>query len=119
LREQELIQRLEETTDEVEALLRENDRLLRLSNDLRTKRLQCNPPSRQSHVSSSVDAGLSRLGKVADNPSLDDAILAETSMGNIDDVEEQSVHQACVVGGKPPLTTSHADSRPSRTAYVS
>ncbi|EJK52706.1 hypothetical protein THAOC_27986 [Thalassiosira oceanica] len=115
LREQELIQRLEETTDEVEALLRENDRLLRLSNELRTKLLQYKPSPRPS-ASSSADAGLPHLGTVA-YPSLDDAILAETSIGNIDDVEEQSVQQACVVGRKPPLANSNPDSRPSRTAY--
>ena len=120
LRERELIKRLEETTDEVEVLIRENDHLLRLSNDLRTKLLQCKPSSRLWNASSSADTGfLRRPSSVADR-SLDDAILAETSMGNIDDVEEQSVQQACVVGGKPPLVAGNADSRPSRTtAYVS
>jgi len=121
-REQELIQRLEEASDEIEALLRENERLMNTSNELRFE-LQ-RSKSRQS-------SSLLRLPhrQARDNNTeifneheqeVLDAILNDKSRSDEDERHENSAGEAaCIVGRKSPLTTNMAESRPSKTAYVS
>lgn len=116
-REQELILRLEEASDEIEALLKENERLMDTSNELRFE-LQ-RTKSRQSSSS------LLRLPhrQARDNTErlheheqeVLDAILNDRSKSDEDERHESSAD----VGRKSPLTTNMAESRPSKTAYVS
>ena len=121
-REQELILRLEEASDEIEALLRENERLMNTSNELRFE-LQ-RSKSRQS--SSSLSRQPHRQAR-DNNETLHgheqevlDAILNDRSRGDEDERHESGVDDvACIVGRKSPLTTNMAESRPSKTAYVS
>ena len=120
-REQELIQRLEEASDEIEALLRENERLMNTSNELRFE-LQRS----KSRQSSSSLLRLPHRQKVEDTGTLHeheqevlDAILNDRSRGDEDERHESSTDEVTCVGRKSPLTTNAAESRPSKTAYVS
>ena len=120
-REQELIQRLEEASDEIEALLRENERLMNTSNELRFE-LQ-RSKSRQS-------SSLLRLPhrQRVDNTEtfheheqkVLDAILNDRSRSDEDEKHKSSADEVtCIVGRKSPLTTNMDESRSSKTAYVS
>ena len=123
-REQELIQRLEEASDEIEALLRENERLMNTSNELRFE-LQ-RSKSRQSSSSllrlphrQRVDNTEATLHE--HEQEVLDAILNDKSRSDENERHENSVNDvSCIVGRKSPLTTNMAESRvPSKTAYVS
>ena len=119
-REQELIQRLEEASDEIETLLRENERLMNTSNELRFE-LQ-RSKSRQS-------SSLSRLPhrQARDNTEtlheheqeVLDAILNDRSRGDENERHDSSADEVSCIGRKSPLTTNIVESRPSKTAYVS
>jgi len=120
-REQELIQRLEEASDEIEALLRENERLMNTSNELRFE-LQ-RSKSRQS--SSSLLRRPHRQ-RVEDTETLHEheqkvlnALLNDRSRSDEDERHKSSADDVACVGRKSPLTSNMAESRPSKTAYVS
>jgi len=122
-REQELIQRLEEASDEIETLLRENERLMNTSNELRFE-LQRS----KSRQSSSSLLRLPHRQARDNNETLHeheqevlDAILNDRSRDDEDGRHESSADEVtCIVGRKSPLTTNMAESRvPSKTAYVS
>jgi len=120
-REQELIQRLEEASDEIEALLRENERLMDTSNELRFE-LQRS----KSRQSSSSLLRLPHRQARDNNETLHeheqevlDAILKDRSRGDENDGHEESADDVACIGRKSPLTTNMAESKPSKTAYVS
>lgn len=117
IREQELVQKLEEAADEIEALLEERDRLLTLSNDLKAE-LQCaDKRSRQANTSSLwyKDA------IVEDNQILVSAILDDLSRScdgeSIPRISEDKPVVACF-GAKHPLSDS-SNYASSKCGYVS
>ena len=117
-REQELIQKLEEATDEIEALLIENEKLMMLSNELRFELQQ----TKSCHQSSSRITNQMR-GNNHDETleerheeTILDALLNDQSRSCEESESHESSEVACV-GRKPPLSSA-TDSRPSKTAYV-
>ncbi|KAL7540310.1 hypothetical protein ACHAXR_011407 [Thalassiosira sp. AJA248-18] len=114
-REQELIQKLEEATDEIEALLRENEKIMQVSNELRFE-LQ----KTRGELSSRLDSRqLSQPDSQKDTQEYEqtmlDAILNDQSRSCDSESHESEV--ACI-GRKPPLSSA-ADYRQSKTAYGS
>lgn len=115
MREKELIQKLEEATDEIEALLQENDKLVKLSNELRFG-LQ---KTKGQHSSESAQLSETHRGKNKTQEyeqTILDAILNDQRRSCDSESHGDDLEVACI-GRKPPLTSA-ADSRPSRTAYV-
>ena len=117
-REQELIQKLEEATDEIEALLIENEKLMMLSNELRFELQQ----TKSCHHSSSRITNQMR-GNNHDETleerheeTILDALLNDRSRSCDESESHESSEVACV-GRKPPLSSA-TDSRPPKTAYV-
>ena len=110
-RERELIQKLEEATDEIEALLIENEKLMMLSNELRFELQQ----TKTHHKSSSARTPNQTRSNNHDEETILDALLNDQSRSCEESESHESSEVACV-GGKPPL--SSATSRPSKTAYV-
>lgn len=110
-REQELIQKLEEATDEIEALLIENEKLMMLSNELRFELQQTNT----HHLSSSRITNQTRSNN-HDEETILDAVLNDESRSCEESESHESSEVACI-GRKPPLSSA-SDSRPSKTAYV-
>ena len=118
-REQELIQKLEEATDEIEALLIENEKLMMLSNELRFELQQ----TKSHHQSSSRITNQMSRGNNHDETleerheeTILDAVLNDQSRSCEESESHESSEVACV-GRKPPLSSA-TDSRPSKTAYV-
>ena len=117
-REQELIQKLEEATDEIEGLFIENEKLMMLSNELRFELQQ----TKSRHQSSSRTPHQMRCNN--DDKTLEegheetilDALLNDQSRSCEESESHNSLEVACV-GRKPPLSSAN-DSRPSKTAYV-
>ena len=110
-RERELIQKLEEATDEIEALLIENEKLMMLSNELRFELQQT-----KSHHQSSSRITNQMRGNNHDEETILDAVLNDQSRSCEESESHESSEVACV-GRKPPLSSAN-DSRPSKTAYV-
>ena len=106
-REKETIQKLEEATDEIDALLRENEKLMTLSNELRfelqkTKDSSSKEPGHPSQTE--------YQNKTQENEqTLLDAILNDHSRSC--DSESHDSEVACI-GRKPPLSSA-ADYRSS------
>ena len=115
-RDQELIQRLEEATDEIESLLNENEKLMQLSNELRFELANTKP--RYNPTTSEDFARLPDQGRHVDidenEQTMLDAILTGQSRSCCDS-ESQESEVACV-GRRPPITNA-SDYRPSKTAY--
>ena len=118
-REQELIQKLEEATDEIEALLIENEKLMMLSNELRFELQQ----TKTHHQSSSRRTPNQTRGNNDDKTleerheeTILDALLNDQSRSCEESESHESSEVACI-GRKPPLSSA-SDSRPSKTAYV-
>ena len=109
-REKELIQKLEEATDEIESLLVENDKLSRLSNGLRFE-LNKTKPSSSSLTTRSVDSE-----PLANEQTMLDAILNDQSR-SCESERSRDYEEVACIGRKPPLV-SVTNSRPSKTAYV-
>ena len=112
IREKEIIQKLEEATDEIDALLRENEKLMTLSNELRFE-LQ------KTKDSSSTEPGhppqTEYQNKTQENEqTLLDAILNDHSRSC--DSESHDSEVACI-GRKPPLSSA-ADYRSSKNAQA-
>ena len=111
-REQELVQRLEEATDEIEALLNERDELLTMANGTRVN----NKPTRR-------DDPVNRVQEPVKNETqLMHAILNDTSRSYDGQSESTTTSKynglvACF-GKKPPLSNV-TNFRPSRNGYVS
>lgn len=110
-REQELIQKLEEASDEIEALLKENGKLMRLSNELRFELQKAkgqpslqqtsgteNQIRRQEHEHAILNAILTDQSRSCDSESHDELVVA-------------------CIGHKPPMSSA-ADRIRSKTAYV-
>ena len=114
-REQELIQRLEEAGDEIEALLRENENLHHLSNELRFQ-LQKKTKGRLTSSTKAQHQSQTNCQSGNQEYNLLNAVLNDQSR-SCEDSESQESEVACV-GRKPPFSTA-ADSRPSKTAYGS
>lgn len=117
-REQELIQKLEEATDEIESLLRENKKLMMLSNELRfeLQRERSKSPL-VSHLYDDRQDETTGREKCHDDQSVLDAVLNDQSRSNCDNESQDTPEVACI-GSKPPLS-SRVDYLPSKTAYVS
>ena len=123
-REKELIKKLEEATDEIEALLKENEKLARVSNELR---FELNETMR-GRSSSGIDPPRRPPSTRGDGETAEherrmlDAIMndqsrscgSSPSSARKDTLVSEVV--ACI-GRKPPMTNA-AESRPSKTAYV-
>ena len=114
----ELIQQLEVATDEIEDLLTENDKLTKLSNELRSEL------NKAKHTSSSDIEYLPKAPTTSNDgerrayeQTMLDAILNDRSQSCDSDGSRDDIKVACI-GRKPPLASS-AHSRPSKTAYVS
>ena len=116
----ELIQQLEVASDEIEDLLTENDKLTKLSNELRSEL------NRAKQTSSSDIENLPKAPTTnsdgerrrrAYEQTMLDAILNDRSQSCDSDGSRDDMKVACI-GRKPPLASS-AHSRPSKTAYVS
>ena len=109
-REQELIQKLEEATYEIEALLTENEKLMKLSNGLRFD-LEKSNGQPFSHENSQQQSELDHQDMTQENEQLIlDAMLNDQSS------ESRESEVACF-GWKPPMSSA-SDCRPSKTAYV-
>lgn len=114
----ELIQQLEVATDEIEDLLTENDKLTKLSNELRSEL------NKAKHTSSSDIEYLPKAPTTSNDgerrayeQTMLDAILNDRSQSCDSDGSRDDIKVACI-GRKPPLASS-SHSRPSKTAYVS
>lgn len=114
-REQELIQKLEEATYEIEALLTENEKLMKLSNGLRFD-LEKSNGQPFSHENSQQQSELDHQDMTQENEQLIlDAILNDQSRSCCDSESRES--EVACIGRKPPMSSA-SDCRPSKTAYV-
>jgi len=116
-REKELIQRLEEATEEIEALLGENEKLMMLSNELRfklqTKAGQSSLPSNLQQTPSMECHDETREYEQA----MLEAILTDQSTRSCDSKGHDDYLEVACVGRSAPLSNAD-ESRPSKTAYV-
>lgn len=121
VREQELIQKLEESTDEIESLLNERDMLIHHSNEIKQE-LQWFKDRCLTSNASLVEVGTPTAchnGQRHEQHMLD-AILNDQSKSYDSEsnaTPENNFRVACI-GRKPPLANP-TDARPSKTAYVS
>jgi len=121
VREQELIQKLEESTDEIESLLNERDMLIHHSNEIKQE-LQWFKDRYLTSNASLVEVGTPTAchnGQRHEQHMLD-AILNDQSKSYDSEsnaTPENNFRVACI-GRKPPLANP-TDARPSKTAYVS
>ena len=109
MREQELIQKLEEASDEIEALLKENEKLMQFElqktkNPISSHKESLQPSEtdnqrrKQEYEQTMLDAILNDQSRSCDSESHDDLVVA-------------------CIGQKPPLSSA-ASSKPSRMAFV-
>eukprot|EP01082_Thalassiosira_pseudonana_P008552 g7331.t1 g7331 contig24:379800-382481(+) len=119
VREQELIQKLEESTDEIESLLNERDMLIHHSNEIKQE-LQWFKDRYLTSNASLVEVGTPTAchnGQRHEQHMLD-AILNDQSKSYDSEsnaTPENNFRVACI-GRKPPLANP-TDARPSKTAY--
>lgn len=112
----DLIQKLEEATDEIEGLLKENEKLTKLSNELRSE-LNKARHALSSDKQSSTNPPTSADGeRHAYEQVMLDAILNDQSQSCESDGSRNDAQVACI-GKKPPMASA-ANRRPSKTAYV-
>lgn len=123
-REQELIQKLEEATDEIETLLNERDRLVNVSNKLKYELQQTNAmlSSRNECETAplqTITSPRKNRNHLHDQAMLD-VILNDQSNSYDSESHDESENYSRVacIGMKPPLSNG-ADVRPSKSAYVS
>lgn len=113
----ELIKNLEEATNEIEALLKENDKLTKLSNALRSELNNAkHTPSSDIISQPPLPPTRSDNEHRAYEQTLLDAILNDQSRSCESEGSHDDEVVACI-GRKPPLAIA-ANSRPSKTAYV-
>ena len=113
----ELIKKLEEATDEIEALLKENVKLTKLSNALRSELNNAkHTPSSDITSQPPLPQPRSENEHRAYEQTLLDAILNDQSRSCESEGSYNDKVVACI-GRKPPLAIA-ANSRPSKTAYV-
>jgi hypothetical protein len=120
-REKELIQKLEEATDEIEVLLKESEKLARISNELRfeldrggqssKKDAPRRPPSTRGD-GETAEQERRMLDAIMNNQSR--SCGSSPSSARKDTLVSEVVE---CIGRKPPTTTAAA-SRPSKTVYV-
>jgi chromosome segregation ATPase len=125
-REKELIQKLEEATDEIEALLKENEKLARVSNDLRFEldgtrggrrsSSGIDPPRRIPPSTRGDGVTVEHERRMLDAIMNDQSRSCGSSPSSARKDTLVSEVVACI-GRKPPMTNA-AESRPSKTAYV-
>ncbi len=115
MREQELIQKLEDATDEIEVLLGENEKLRKLSNELRfelSNNRNCKLSSLEQHPTNSLHENQEHEQEMLD------AILNDQSRSCESESHDELAEAVACIGRKPPMSSA-SDSRPSKTAYVS
>jgi len=109
---------LEEATEEIEALLGENEKLMMLSNELRfklqTKAGQSSLPSNLQQTPSMECHDETREYEQA----MLEAILTDQSTRSCDSKGHDDYLEVACVGRRPPLSSAD-ESRPSKTAYGS
>ena len=124
-REQELVQRLEEATDEIEALLNERDELLTLVNGTRMN----NKPTRRDDPVNRVQEQFTRCRfsneketTAKNETQLMHAILNDTSRsydGQNESTTSSKYNGLVACFGKKPPLSNVTNFRPSRNGYVS
>lgn len=112
----DLIQKLDEAADEIEELLKENEKLTKLSNELRSE-LSKARHALSFDIESSTNPPTSADGECrAYEQVILDAILNDQSQSCESDGCRNDAQVACI-GKKPPMASA-ANRRPSKTAYV-
>lgn len=119
-REKEVIRKLEEATDEIEALLAENEKLAKISNELRFElnKTHGRSSSRNDAIRPPSMRGDSETReheqKILDAIMNDQSRSSASSPSSVKNSILES--EVTCIGRKPPMT--NADSRPSKTPYV-
>ena len=98
MQEQQLISRLEEATDEIDALLQERDQLMKLSNELKFELQLANQQIQASVTNHTMGQELARD---EGSTGMLDAILNDFSASHDGESQEESGVVACI-GKKPP-----------------
>jgi len=101
MQEQQLISRLEEATDEIDALLQERDQLMKLSNELKFELQQAKQKVHQSSLTSYMREHEPRAQEDEGAGQILDAILNDFSASYDGESHEESEAVACI-GMKPP-----------------
>mmetsp|Transcript_10224 Transcript_10224/g.22732 ORF Transcript_10224/g.22732 Transcript_10224/m.22732 type:complete len:153 (-) Transcript_10224:348-806(-) len=115
MRENELIQKFEEASDEIENLLKVNEKRMKLFNELRFE-LQKSKGQLSSRMESlQPSETYNRSRKKEYDRSMLDAILNGQSRSCGSESHDDSVVEC--IGQKPPLSSA-AECRPFKTAYV-
>eukprot|EP00986_Skeletonema_menzelii_P020758 scaffold32217_cov143-Skeletonema_menzelii.AAC.2 len=109
MQEQQLISRLEEASDEIDALLQERDQLVKLSNELKFELQQANQQSKSSMASHTMGQELVVQKDEGTSGQILDAILNDFNASYDGESHEEPEAVACI-GQKPPtrITTVSA-----------
>ena len=117
MREQELIQKLEEATDEIEALLGENEKLRKLSNELRFE-LSNTRKSKLPSLDPQQDTIGQHINQEHEQEMLDAILNDQSRSCDSESHDDELAEAVACIGRKPPMSSA-ADYRPSKTPYVS